>query len=94
VSELRGEVAKWPENTIKLLCGVYSGKDGRMRQTVYPDLTFRAAAATAKVAPKFSKEISSRKSRGALKGHDYIFDEIQIWNVETSSKEEVENAVE
>jgi len=88
VTELRGEIEKWPEDTVKLLCGVYSDKSGRMRQTVYPDLCFRAAAATAKIGPKFSKEISSRKAKGRLSNHDYIFDEIQEWGVTPSSKEE------
>lgn len=86
VSELRGEIEKWPENTVKLLCGVYSSsKDGRMRQTIYPDLCFRAAAND--VASAFSKEISRRKAKGGLKDHDYIFDKIQAWGV-TADKED------
>lgn len=92
VEELRGQVTIHAENTIQLLCGVQSGKDGRMFQTVYPSECYRAAAGD--VGPKFSKEIAARKSKGGLKGHDYTFDKLQVWNVEPSSKEEVDNAVE
>lgn len=77
VSELRGEIAKWPENTVKLLCGVTTNKEGRMFQIVYPDLCFRSAANDVDAA--FSKEIARRKSKGGLKGHDYTFDKIQVW---------------
>lgn len=74
------------ERTVKLLCGVRSGKDGLMHQEVYPDLVFRADSNKAKDG--FSEEIGRRKSKGYLRSSEYTFEGLQEWNVVSKDDDE------
>lgn len=91
-SELAEALSYQPENTVQLLCGIRTGKDGRIYQEVYADKCFRAG--TNDAGKKFSEEIADRKSKGGLKTSDYTFGDLKAWMVKTSTEEEVQDAVD
>lgn len=91
-SELSEIMTYQPENTVQLLCGIRSGKDGRIYQEVYADKCFRKGSNG--VGEKFSEEIADRKAKGGLKGTEFTFGSLKVWSVTPSTKKEADEAVD
>ena len=91
-SELVEIVKYQPENEVKLLCGIRSDNDGKLRQDVYTGMTARAFDSSA--ASRFQKEVNSSKANGGLQNVEYEFVPIHEWTLKTASQEEVEETIE
>lgn len=91
-SELQEIVKYQPENEVKLLCGIKSGTDGKLRQDVYTGLTARAFDSSA--VARFQKEVNSSKAAGGLQNVEYEFTPLHEWVIKTATQEEVEKTIE
>lgn len=91
-TELQEIVKYQPENEVKLLCGIKSGTDGKLRQDVFTGLTARAFDSSA--VQRFQKEVNSSKSAGGLQNVEYEFVPLHEWTLKTASQEEVEKTIE
>lgn len=88
VSELRDALTYQTGNEIKLLAGVRTDKDGRLRQDIFTGLTCRAFDNNA--AQRFVKEVNRMSSNKT----EYTFGELKEHIITPATPEEIEAAVE
>lgn len=77
-------------NTVQVLCGVRSGKDGRMYQETYSGLVLRKNANQAERI--FKDDVARRKSKGGFKDTEFEIVKIRVWGVEASTEQEIAEA--
>lgn len=91
-SEL-AEICKYqPENQVKMLCGIKSGNDGKLRQTISSRYTARAYDNNAPA--RFQNKVNAEKAAGYLQNTEYDFNALHEWVLKTATPEEVEAAIE
>lgn len=91
-SELNEIVKYQPENEVKLLCGIKSGNDGKLRQVVSTRYTARAYDGTA--YDRFKTRINSEKAAGYLQNTEYDCSALHEWVLKTASQQEVEETID
>ena len=90
-SELTEIVKYQPENQVKLLCGIRSSQDGKLRQDVSARYTARAFDNTA--AARWQKKVNEEHTAGRLQNTEYDFNALHEWTLKTASQEEVEETI-
>ena len=91
-SELKDVVKYQPENQVKLLCGIKSGNDGKLRQAISTRYTARAYDNNA--PDRFKNKVNAEKSAGYLQNTEYDFNALHEWVLKTATPEEVEQSIE
>lgn len=91
-SELNDAIKYQPENQVKLLCGIKSDKDGKLRQVISSRYTARAYDNNAPT--RFQDKVNKEKAAGYLQSVEYDFNALHEWVLKTATQAEVEQAIE